>query len=133
MKEEENNKLQQSNVWMQLDDEALNSIDLSEGNLPDDVQFMLKQTAMRTILHQVSQNYREELENLLGKDNVDEYGQPIALQESTIPFELYEFICKNIIGIVPDIEIEITNDETDQSVEIIDGTETIEDDSNEQE
>lgn len=133
MKEEENNKLQQSNVWMQLDDEALNSIDLSEGNLPEDVQFMLKQTAMRTILHQVSQNYREELENLLGKDNVDEYGQPIALQESTIPFELYEFICKNIIGIVPDIEIEITNDETDQSVEIIDNAETIEEDSNEQE
>lgn len=133
MKEEENNKLQQSNVWMQLDDEALNSIDLSEGNLPDDVQFMLKQTAMRTILHQVSQNYREELENLLGKDNVDEYGQPIALQESTIPFELYEFICKNIIGIVPDIEIEITNDETEQSVEIIDDPETIEEDSNEQE
>ena len=133
MKKEENNKLQQSNVWMQLDDEALNSIDLSEGNLPDDVKFMLKQTAMRTILHQVSQNYREELENLLGKDNVDEYGQPIALQESTIPFELYEFICKNTIGIVPDIEIEIINDETDQSVKIIDDSETIENNSNEQE
>lgn len=133
MKEEENNKLQQSNVWMQLDDEALNSIDLSEGNLPEDVEFMLKQTAMRTILHQVSHNYREELENLLGKDNIDEYGQPIALQESTIPFELYEFICKNIIGIVPDIEIEITDEGAEQSIEIIDQSEIIEDDSNEEE
>lgn len=128
---EETNKLQQSNVWMQLDDESLNNIDVSEGNLPEDVQFMLKQTAMRTILHQISHNYREELENLLGKDNIDENGQPHALQESTIPFELYEFICKNIIGMVPNIEIEITNEETEESIEIIYHPESNEGDSNE--
>lgn len=127
---EETNKLQQSNVWMQLDDESLSNIDVSEGNLPEDVQFMLKQTAMRTILHQISHNYREELENLLGKDNIDENGQPHALQESTIPFELYEFICKNIIGMVPNIEIEITNEETEESIEIIDYPESNEGDSN---
>lgn len=128
---EETNKLQQSNVWMQLDDESLSNIDVSEGNLPEDVQFMLKQTAMRTILHQISHNYREELENLLGKDNIDENGQPHALQESTIPFELYEFICKNIIGMVPNIEIEITNEETEESIEIIDHPESNVGDSNE--
>lgn len=101
-----------SNVLMQLDDEALESINLEEGVLPEEIEFMLKQTAMRTILYQISENYREELEKLLGSDNIDENGQPKALSESTIPFELYEFICKNIIGTVPPIEIEITNEDT---------------------
>lgn len=101
-----------SNVLMQLDGEALESINLEEGVLPEEIEFMLKQTAMRTILYQISENYREELEKLLGSDNIDENGQPKALSESTIPFELYEFICKNIIGTVPPIEIEITNEDT---------------------
>lgn len=101
-----------SNVLMQLDGEALESINLEEGVLPEEIKFMLKQTAMRTILYQISENYREELEKLLGADNIDENGQPKALSESTIPFELYEFICKNIIGTVPPIEIEITNEDT---------------------
>lgn len=102
-----------SNVLMQLDNDALESINLEQGTLPEEIELMLKQTAMRTILHQISENYREELEKLLGAENIDESGQPKALSESTIPFELYEFICKNIIGTVPSIEIEITNEESD--------------------
>lgn len=104
-----------SNILMQIDNEALESINLQEGSLPQEIEFMLKQTAMRTILYQISENYREELEKLLGSENIDENGQPKALAESTIPFELYEFICKNIIGNVPPIEIEITNGETESN------------------
>jgi hypothetical protein len=104
-----------SNILMQIDNEALESINLEEGSLPQEIEFMLKQTAMRTILYQISENYREELEKLLGSENIDENGQPKALAESTIPFELYEFICKNIIGNVPPIEIEITTGETESN------------------
>jgi len=103
-----------SNVLMQLDNEEFQDINIEDGNLPEEIQNTLKQTAMRTIIYQISENYREELENLLGKDNVDENGQPKALLETAIPFELYEFICKNIIGQVPPIEIEII-DESDTS------------------
>lgn len=108
-----------SNVLMQIDNEELSKINIENGKLPDEIEDMLKQTAMRTILYQVSENYREELENLLGKDNIDENGQPKALAESTIPYELYEFICKNVLGQIPPIEIEITNDSniTNNSVE----------------
>jgi hypothetical protein len=106
-----------SSVWMQLDDEKLNSINIEDGILPEDIEDMLKQTAMRTILYQISANYREELEGLLGKDNIDENGQPKALQEARIPFELYEFICKNIISHVPPIEIEITNEDEKDGIE----------------
>jgi hypothetical protein len=105
-----------SNVIMQLDDEQLASINIEDGILPEQIEFMLKQTAMRTILFQISENYREELEKLLGSDNIDENGQPKALAESTIPQELYEFICKNVIGTIPPIEIEIT-DESAESAE----------------
>lgn len=101
-----------TNILMQIDNESLESINIEEGNLPQEIEHMLKQTAMRTILFQISENYREELEKLLGSDNIDENGQPKALAESTIPFELYEFICKNIIGTVPPIEIEITSEES---------------------
>jgi restriction endonuclease len=100
-----------SNVLMQIDDDTLNTINVEDGKLPKEVEEMLKQTAMRTILYHISENYREELENVLGKDNIDENGQPNALLESTIPYELYEFICKQVIGTIPPIEIEITNDE----------------------
>ncbi len=99
-----------SNVIMQLDDEQLASINIEDGILPEQIEFMLKQTAMRTILFQISENYREELEKLLGSDNIDENGQPKALAESTIPQKLYEFICKNVIGTIPPIEIEITDE-----------------------
>lgn len=99
-----------SNVIMQLDDEQLESINVEDGVLPEQIEFMLKQTAMRTILFQISENYREELEKLLGSENIDENGQPKALAESTIPQELYEFICKNVIGTIPPIEIEITDE-----------------------
>jgi hypothetical protein len=101
-----------SNVIMQLDDETLSKINIEDGELPKEIETMLKQTAMRTILYQISENYREELETLLGKDNIDENGQPKALSEAMIPVELYEFICKNIIGTIPPIEIEITNEES---------------------
>ncbi len=99
-----------SNVIMQLDDEQLASINIEDGILPEQIEFMLKQTAMRTILFQISENYREDLEKLLGSDNIDENGQPKALAEGTIPQELYEFICKNVIGTIPPIEIEITDE-----------------------
>lgn len=106
-----------SNIWMQLDDEKLDSINIEDGVLPEDIEEMLKQTAMRTILYQISVNYRDELESLLGKDNVDENGQPKALQESKIPFELYEFICKNIVEYIPPIEIEITSEDDKDGIE----------------
>lgn len=100
-----------SNVLMQIDDDALNTINIEDGKLPEELETMLKQTAMRTILFQISENYREALEALLGEDNIDENGQPKALLETTIPLELYEFICKSIIGHIPPIEIEITQDD----------------------
>lgn len=116
MKEEELPK-GTSNVWMQIDDEMKNDIILEDGKLPQNIEDMLKQTAIRTILYQISVNYREELEKLLGKDNVDENGQPKALLEDIIPIQLYEFICKNIIGRIPPIEIEITSDEETEDTE----------------
>jgi hypothetical protein len=106
-----------SNVWMQLDDDKLNTIKIEDGIIPDEIEEMLRQSAMRTILYQISVNYREELENCIGKDNVDENGQPKALQESKIPYELYEFICKNIIEYVPPIEIEISNEDEKSGIE----------------
>lgn len=120
------NQNEASSVKMQVTDDVLESIEVNEEGLSKEAEEMLKQTAMRTILFQISMNYKEELETLLGKDNVDESGQPIALQESSIPYELYEFICKNIIGMVPDIEIEII-EEGDPSEIIIE----VEEDSEE--
>jgi hypothetical protein len=106
-----------SNVWMQIDDENKKDRVLEDGKLPKEIEDMLKQTAIRTILYQISANYREELEKLLGKDNIDENGQPKALSEDVIPIELYEFICKSIIGKIPSIEIEITDEETEEMEE----------------
>lgn len=119
MEKKENPENLPSNIWMQIDDEKLDSINIEEGVLPEDIEEMLRQTAMRTILYQIATNYREELESLLGSDNIDENGQPKALQESKIPFELYEFICKNIIEFVPPIEIEITDEDGKDGIENI--------------
>lgn len=104
---------QASSVPMQITDDVLNTLNVHSNELSKEAEEALKQTAMRTIIYQISANYREELENLLGEDNIDENGQPKALQEATIPNELYEFICKNTIGMIPDIEIEII-DESEQ-------------------
>lgn len=119
---------QSTSVQMQMTDDVLNPLtDDSEG-LSKEAEEALKQTAMRTILYQISANYREELEELLGKDNIDENGQPLALQEATIPQELYEFICKNIIGMIPTIEIEIV-EESNQESEKVSNEEEMKDDS----
>ena len=115
-------KNEASSVPMQITDDVLSTLNVDSNELTKEAEEALKQTAMRTILYQISANYREELENLLGEDNIDENGQPKALQEATIPKELYEFICKNIIGIIPDIEIEIVN-ESETSSEPINDTE----------
>lgn len=104
---------QASSVPMQITDDVLNTLNVDSNGLSKETEEALKQTAMRTIIYQISANYREELEKLLGEDNIDENGQPKALQEATIPKELYEFICKNTIGMIPDIEIEII-DESEQ-------------------
>ena len=113
---------QASSVPMQITDDVLNALNVDSHELSKESEEALKQTAMRTIIYQISTNYREELENLLGKDNLDENGQPIALREDTIPKELYEFICKNIISIIPDIEIEII-EESEQTTEVSDEAE----------
>jgi predicted HAD superfamily phosphohydrolase len=113
---------QASSVPMQITDDVLNALNVDSHELSKEAEEALKQTAMRTIIYQISTNYREELENLLGKDNLDENGQPIALREDTIPKELYEFICKNIISIIPDIEIEII-EESEQTTEVSDEAE----------
>ena len=113
---------QASSVPMQITDDVLNELNFDSHELSKEAEEALKQTAMRTIIYQISTNYREELENLLGKDNLDENGQPIALREDTIPKELYEFICKNIISIIPDIEIEII-EESEQTTEVSDEAE----------
>jgi hypothetical protein len=132
MKEANTPLNQSTSIPMELTDYSLNiSYDEAEG-ISKELEETLKQTAIRAILHQISQNYREELENLLGKDNIDEFGQPHALREAVVPFELYEFICKNIIGMIPDIEIEITDgqessEEEPKELENTDHTETGED------
>ena len=113
---------QASSVPMQITDDVLNALNVDSHELSKEAEEALKQTAMRTIIYQISTNYREELENLLGKDNLDENGQPIALREDTIPKELYEFVCKNIISIIPDIEIEII-EESEQTTEVSDEAE----------
>ena len=81
---------QASSVPMQITDDVLNALNVDSHELSKEAEEALKQTAMRTIIYQISTNYREELENLLGKDNLDENGQPIALREDTIPKELYD-------------------------------------------
>ena len=113
---------QASSVPMQITDDVLNTLNVDSNELTKEAEEALKQTAMRTIIYQISANYREELENLLGEDNIDENGQPMALQEATIPKELYDFICKNIIGIIPDIEIEII-EESEQITDVSDEAE----------
>lgn len=90
-------------------DDLLNE---SEGGISEEVRHMLIQTAMRTILFQINSNYREELVKILGSDKIDEDGNILALNDSEIPTELFEFICDKIMGYVPNIDIEITNGES---------------------
>jgi hypothetical protein len=108
---------QTTSVQMQITEDVLNPLATDSEGLSKETEEALKQTAMRTIIYQISANYREELEELLGKDNIDENGQPLALQEATIPQELYEFICKNVIGMIPTIEIEIVEEANQESEE----------------
>ncbi len=108
---------QTTSVQMQITEDVLNPLATDSEGLSKETEETLKQTAMRTIIYQISANYREELEELLGKDNIDENGQPLALQEATIPQELYEFICKNVIGMIPTIEIEIVEEANQESEE----------------
>ncbi len=104
-----------SSVDVQLDGDNLNSLlESMDGGLSPEAEGMLIQTAMRTILFQIVANYRDELHTLLGEDKFDDDGNIIALTESEIPVELFEFICDKIMGYVPKIEIEIINNEENE-------------------
>lgn len=112
---ETNTKDASTKIDVHLDGEvletALSSLEgeSKELDLPPEVKEMLIQTTMRTILFQISANYKEEMKALLGEDKLDEDGNIIALMEGSIPKELYAFICEKIIGYVPPIEFEITD------------------------
>ncbi len=102
-----------SEVEMVLDEEQMRTILslIPEGatELPDEVQYLLKQTAMRMILFQVSSQYPDQVRELLGEEQVNEEGHIISLLTATeILPEFYEFVCSNVIGMVPELEFEIT-------------------------